>query len=79
VPLTTFIECPGIDVEAEFLQFAHLSHLLGQPPLEVDLLVEIHDLHGVVLPDIFDRLQDQIVRKVQFYSGHLHEWSIATS
>lgn len=69
----------GIDVQAKFLQFANFSHLFGQAALERNLPVEIHDLDGVVLPDVFDRLQDQVVGQVELDGRHLHEGSIPTS
>jgi len=79
VPFAVLVEFPGIDVQAELLQFAHLPHLFGQPPLEVYLLVEIHNLDGVILPDVLDRLQDEVVREMQLDGGHLHERGIAAS
>lgn len=68
----------GIDVQAEFLQFANFSHLFGQTALEGNLSIEVHDLDGVVLPDVLDRLQDQVVGQVELDGGHLHEGSIPT-
>lgn len=77
MPLASALaELPGIDVESELLQLPHLAHLLGQPPLEGYLPVEIHNLDGVVLPNVFDRLQDQVVRQMELDGGHLHEGSI---
>lgn len=59
------IQLTRIHVESEFLELAHLAHLLGQFALEDNLAIQIHYLQGVQLSDILDGVQYQVVGQMQ--------------
>lgn len=73
------IQLTRIHIESEFLQLAHLTHLLGQFAFEDNLAIEIHYLKGIQLSDILDGVQYQVVGQMQLDGGHLQEGSVTTT
>lgn len=58
------IHLARIRVDSELLQLAHLTHLLGQFALEVNLTIKIHYLYSVKLSDVLNRMQYQVIGQV---------------